>query len=200
MESNVEINIWQYLDSIDRELTLAINSFHCEFSDFVWHWFSNREIWYLLYGAVLAMLFYRLGWKKTIVVTVSIILTIVACDQFSNFIKDLVCRLRPCVDEQMLQKGIRVLEGGGGYGFYSAHAANAMGFAISSAAGFRNDRKHKHVIYAVSITAWALLVGISRVFVGRHFFGDVTVGLIIGALFGWAFSVLASKVIRKLKL
>lgn len=35
-------------------------------------------------------------------------------------------------------------------------------------------------IITVVITIWALCVGVSRIFVGKHFLGDVIVGFIIG--------------------
>ena len=40
-------------------------------------------------------------------------------------------------------------------------------------------------ILAVCLSFWVLLVGLSRVFVGKHFLGDVIVGLAAGVLTGW---------------
>ena len=48
---------------------------------------------------------------------------------------------------------------------------------------------------------WAFMVAISRIFVGKHYLGDVIVGIIVGALAGYAFarlcSYLASRIIKK---
>ncbi|MBR4826563.1 MAG: phosphatase PAP2 family protein, partial [Bacteroidales bacterium] len=123
---------------------------------------------------------------------------VLACDQLGNLVKDAVARLRPCEDQDMLARGLRMLEGPGGlYGFYSAHAANAMGFAVCSKMGFSNDRSRRYRIYGICITLWALLVGISRVFVGKHFLGDVLAGFAVGLLFGWLCGALGRFFVRK---
>ena len=41
------------------------------------------------------------------------------------------------------------------------------------------------------------MVGISRIFVGKHYLGDVLVGFIVGAAAGMAFGYLARLLIRK---
>lgn len=195
------MNVFQYLHHVDKDVTLAINSCNSPFTDYIWQIFSDKEIWYVLYLIVLVMLFVRLGWKKGLAVTISCILCVVACDQFANFTKDFFERLRPCWDGEMLDRGLHILEGKGNlYGFYSAHAANALGFAACSFFGFRNDRRSRYRSYGWGIFIWALLVGISRVFVGKHFFGDVMVGFAVGLLFGWGLAAITSLVIRKAKL
>lgn len=181
--------IWQ-LHSLDRELTLAINSLHCTATDYLWLLFSNREIWFVMYAVVAFFLFRRLGWRCGLLWIVSIVLMIVCCDQGSNFIKDLVARLRPCKDPYMLEKGLWVLEGGGRYGFYSSHAANTLAFAIGSSMAFRCDGSRCKP-YLIWIYIWAFLVGISRVFVGKHFLGDVLVGFLAGAFFALIIGKLA---------
>lgn len=183
---------------IDKTVTLAINSLNCQFSDIVWQVFSDKEIWFILYLAVLIFLFRNLGWKKASIITVSIILTIVCCDQIANFTKFHFQRLRPCWDSDMISGGLHTLEDfGGKYGFYSAHAANAMGFAVCSIIGFGNDDTRSYKLYTRCILVWALLVGISRVFVGKHFFGDVMTGFCVGLIIGMALGKLASLIINK---
>jgi undecaprenyl-diphosphatase len=38
---------------------------------------------------------------------------------------------------------------------------------------------------------WAVLVAISRIFVGKHYLGDVMVGALVGGLAGYAFARIA---------
>lgn len=186
---------------IDQQVTLAVNSLHCPLTDAVWQLFSNTYIWYALYLAVVVFLFLRLGWKRALIVTISCILTVVLCDQFANFTKGYFERLRPCWDRNMVEGGLHLLEGKGGlYGFYSAHAANAAGFAICSWMGFRADRAKPCRGYAWFVFPWAFLVGISRVFVGKHFLGDVLAGFAVGLFAGWILARAARLLMARLRL
>lgn len=201
MEGVAEISLpaWlERLDSIDRDITLAINAWHNPATDALWQFMSQVRIWYAMYLLIIVFFFIRLGWKRALVVTVSCILFVAASDQFANLVKHTVCRLRPMEDADMLARGLHVLEGYGGlYGFFSAHAANCLGFAVCTTKGFRNDSRSRYRGYALFIFIWALMVGVSRVFVGKHYAGDVLVGFIVGTLLGWAFAKLAQLCIKR---
>ena len=45
---------------------------------------------------------------------------------------------------------------------------------------------------------WAALVAISRVFVGKHYLGDVLAGAIIGAIAGYLFVTIAGVISRRI--
>lgn len=200
MEGIAAIGLFGTLEQADRTATLAINSLHSPLTDSIWTVFSDKEIWYPLYLIVLIFLFIRLGWKSALIVTVACILTVVACDQFANFTKEFSGRLRPCWDPYTAES-LHLLEGKGNlHGFYSAHAANAIGFAVCSAIGFRNDTRLRYRGYFTLICLWGTLVGVSRIFVGKHFLGDVLVGFAVGVLFGWIIAMLARLTIRKFRL
>ena len=190
------------LHHLDQEATLAVNSLSSPFTDGVWMLFSDRKVWYLLYAALALMLFVRMDWKKALVVLVSVALTVVACDQAANLVKYSVARLRPVWDNYMVSGGLHRLEGRGSfYGFFSAHAANALGVAVAVVMGFRSgDKTRSYRGLAWIMYTWAVLVGLSRVFVGKHFLGDVTVGFCVGLLIGWIFGTLARWIIGKLLL
>ena len=190
----------RYLHHIDKDVSFTINAIHTPVTDWLWQLFSCKEIWFVLYLAIAVLLFRRLGWKRALVVIGACILCVAACDQFANFTKAYFQRLRPCHDAEMIARGLRVLENPGNlYGFYSAHAANALGFAICSWQGFRLDRKHRYNAYGWGILAWAFLVGISRVFVGKHFLGDVLTGFAVGLAAGALLSLAAKAICRKIQ-
>ena len=192
-------NLLQEIHRLDQEVTLFINSFHSGFTDEIMKFFSDIPVWIPMYAAVVVFLFIRLGWKKALVVTASAALAFGMCDQFSNLIKDAVGRVRPCSDEFMLDNGIWLLEGTSrSFGFFSAHAANSFSFAVSTFIGFRHDRRLKYRGYAAWIFFWAFMVSISRLFVGKHYLGDVLVGMTVGVLFGLFTAFLADLVIRKI--
>lgn len=189
------------LHHLDQDITLFLNSLHCSASDSFMVFMSNKEVWFPLYLMTAIALFSRLGWKKALIAFFSIILTITACDQFSNLIKDGVGRLRPCYSTYMLEEGLRMLESRWDYfGFFSAHAANSFGFAVSSSILLKLDKKRDYKFYTASIMIWAFFVAISRIFVGKHYFGDVVVGIIIGILFGSALAWAGKLIIKKAQL
>ena len=196
------MNILSILEHADKVATLTLNGISTVITDYMWQTFSCQEVWYALYLIIAIMTIRRLGWKKGMAVIVSIILTIVACDQLANFTKEHFARLRPCWDPFMTNEGLRILEDRGGqYGFYSAHAANAAGFAICSAKGLMmNDKSHDYHKYASIITVWFIFVGMSRIFVGKHFLGDVLTGFAVGILFALTFSSLTSILLNRSRL
>ncbi len=187
------------LIGIDQDITLWLNGFHSPWSDQFWMFMSDVRIWFPMYGVILGMMIYRLGWKKGLVVILSCILTVVLADQISYHIKESVDRLRPFYTSDMLERGLHwPLNRTGFFGFFSGHASNAFGFAMCSFLGFRlNDRSRKYTIYGWCIFAWATLVALSRVMMAAHFFGDIFVGTLFGMAVGLFCAALARGVIRK---
>ena len=191
---------WQEVHHLDQQLTLIINSWYSAFTDPIWAFFSNKVVWIPMYVAIVALLIWKLGWKKGLMVVAAAALTFGFCDQFSNLIKHAVGRIRPLHDEFMKANGLHVLERGGGYSFFSAHAANAFGLACSTFTGLRKllTQKPKWLTaYGSWMFFWAAMVSISRIFVGKHYLGDVIVGSIVGAAGGLAFGYLAYRIARR---
>ena len=188
---------WQNVHHLDQEVTLAINSWHSNFTDPIWEFFSDKLVWIPMYAAIVALLFWRLGWKKGLIAIAGVLLTFGFCDQFSNVIKYAVCRIRPVNDEFMIAQGLHILETGRGYSFFSAHAANSFGLAASTYIGIRLDQRLKWKGYATWMFFWASMVAISRIFVGKHYLGDIIVGSIVGLAVGFAFGYLAKWICNK---
>lgn len=191
------MSIWQTLEQADKLATLEINSWSSAITDPIWQIFSNIPIWVPMYVIIVAFIIQRLGWKKGLIVVAAAALTFGFCDQSSNFIKALTERLRPCHDPYMIHNGLNILESGGKFSFFSAHAANAFGLATCTTIGFRIDKRLKYKGYITWMYIWATLVAVSRIFVGKHFLGDVIVGICIGTLAGWAFGTLAKIIIKR---
>ena len=189
-----------YIIRLDQDITLAINSIHTQFTDLVWQTFSNSHVWFALYLIIAAFLVWRAGWKKGLVFVLSMALCLLACDQFANLIKFYVCRLRPCHDPYMLERGLRVLEDKGGlYGFFSSHAANSFGFAVCVSQGIKAARKQSYNWFAWVMFIWAALVSVSRIFVGKHYLGDILVGTLVGLVLGSVFASLGHYICSKIK-
>ena len=99
----------------------------------------------------------------------------------------IVIRRLGCYDSYMMRHGLHVLEKRAGYyGFFSGHAANAFGFAAASSISLEMDKNHRYGAYQWFIFFWATLIGLSRIFAGKHYFGDVVVGAIVGFALGCA--------------
>lgn len=203
---------WKEIHHFDQLLTLEINSWNSYITDPIWQFFSKIPVWIPMYVLIVAMLIWRLGWKRGLIITLAAAATFGFCDQFSNFIKDLVGRVRPLNDEFMLKNGLNVLEKASrSFSFFSAHAANAFGLATCTTLGLRLDRRwfiktgssktarpvRWGQVYTAWIFFWAFMVSISRVFVGKHYLGDVIVGALIGALAGFTFASIGRLIIRK---
>lgn len=196
---------WNDIHLLDQQITLTINSWNSAFTDPIWTFLSLKIVWAPLYIGIIALLVWKLGWKKALFVVLGVGLTVGFCDQFSNLIKNATCRIRPVNDEWMVAHGLNILEWGGGYSFFSAHAANSFGIAGASWLGLKKcledsmlPQDHKLVrYYGWIMFIWAALVAISRIFVGKHYTGDVIVGTIVGLAAGLFFGWLSYKAISR---
>ena len=198
---------WQTVHHLDQQLTLAINSWNSAMTDPIWAFLSMKLVWIPLYAAILALIVWKLGWKKGGILILGTVLTIVFCDQFANLIKYSVARIRPLHDDFMVSNGLNILELGGGYSFFSAHAANSFGLAGCTWLGLKNclkdspDPVNAKIVkwYGWFMFTWAALVAISRIFVGKHYLGDVIVGTIAGLIIGCSLGIAVSMINRKLQ-
>ena len=206
---------WQEIHQIDQLFTLEINSWHSFITDPIWAFFSEKLVWAPMYAAIIGLLIWKLGWKRGLIVLAGALLTFGFCDQFSNLIKHAVGRIRPLNDEFMIAQGLHVLERGGGYSFFSAHSANAFGLAFSTFVGMKRSLMGPSVrsnrttqpdspsttapmpkwlkAYGYWMFFWAFMVAVSRIFVGKHYLGDVIVGILVGSIAGYCFARLSSR-------
>jgi membrane-associated phospholipid phosphatase len=63
--------------------------------------------------------------------------------------------------------------------------------------GFRNSGDHTYNAFYKFALLWAALVSASRIFVGKHFLGDVLVGTAVGITVGYFTGMLARYVIQR---
>ena len=206
--------MFERLHHLDQDITLWLNMHQpCVAIDYIMVFFSKIPVWFPLYAITIFFVFRNNGvttgfekkkhfnnaWASLIYV-IGMALCLLLCDQTANLFKDGIERLRPCHDSYMVSNGLRVLEGAGGfYGFFSGHASNAFGWAILTSLIFRKKW------YSIAIFIWAAILSVSRIYVGKHFFGDVLVGTLFGLLLGWvsykictiAISLIKKKIIEK---
>ena len=175
------------LIDLDRKITLWLNGWNSPVSDQLWMFLSDTRIWFPLYGIIMALMLWKLGWKRGLVVILSCIVTVVLADQISYHVKNGVMRLRPCYTTWMIENGLHwPLPRHGLYGFFSGHASNAFSFVACSLVGFRVEKTFPSRIYAWTGFIWATLVALSRVMMAAHYFGDILVGALFGLAVGYA--------------
>jgi undecaprenyl-diphosphatase len=163
------------ITSIDHTLFHFINqSIANPLLDAVCPILRNRFTWLPFYiiGGSWVLYKYRLN-GLWILLTIAI--TILLSDQFSNLIKMIVHRARPCHTE-----GVRILVAcSDTYSFTSNHAANHFALATFLTLLFCHKRWVAYVLFL-----WASLVCFSQIYVGIHYPADIAAGALLGAGIG----------------
>lgn len=169
----------------ERDLFFALNGSDSGLLDNFFYLYSYKWTWVLFYACFLSFFVMRKKWREIFCVVLAIALLVLICDQLSSHVfKPLFHRWRP-TNHPDFRDVVNVFRygtyeyRGSGYGFISGHATNSMGFAVFTALVLRNR------FFTVSILLFALLMGYSRIYLGRHFISDVIVGWAVGAAVGY---------------
>lgn len=180
----------EFLDSIDSQLFLAINSLHTAYLDRFMMLFTGRFIWVPMYAAIIYVALRCYGWRRGLVAIFAATIAVACADQVcGHLLRPMIGRLRPANLDNPLSEFANIVNGyrGGTYGFPSCHAANSFALAMFAAFMMRSSRA------GVWIFIWAIANSYSRLYLGVHYPGDLTVGAIIGCLFGglwwWLFRI-----------
>jgi protein-S-isoprenylcysteine O-methyltransferase Ste14 len=155
--------------------------------------FASARWWWVILLTVITFFFLRQHYRiNGILATIALIITFCLTDMAGNCIKDAVSRPRPYFEFDGI---IRMLEprGGNFSSFVSNHAANIFGIATVSSLIF------KRKLYTVCICVWALTVGYSRIYVGKHYVMDVIAGALLGLSTGYLMYKIYSLGLKKLR-
>ncbi len=190
---------------IERIIVVYINSLHTQWGDNIMLFLSHKLSFIPLYLAVVLFIFlrknfylksalYKNNWKYALIFIGAIVVTFVLTDQISHsIIKPLVCRFRPTYDPY-IQDLLHIPDGRGGlYGFVSSHSSNIWGFAIISSMIIKRKP------YTICIYILASLVCLSRIYLGRHYLGDILGGLILGIACAYFVYYCTQVIVRKMR-
>lgn len=179
----------EILQQIDSSIFFFINGTLANpVTDFLMPMFTND--WGLRVGYAVAMILclifgnVRLRWM----VLFSAIVLVLSDQIAANLLKDLIGRLRPC--QTFDADSINLLvHCGGGKSMPSAHASNAFGQGIFFSIFFKKIRPY--------LLTYAVMVALSRVFVGVHYPFDILMGALIGTVIAIAVAFLYKQFEKK---
>lgn len=170
------------LTSLDEQILLFFNGFHTSFLDETMALITSKWIWIPFYLILIDLLFKKLGPKYALLTLVAVVLAIVMTDQIcASVIRPVVGRLRPCNPENPIFQYITLVKEihPGSYSWPSCHAANT--FALSTLLScVMKSRKFTAMIFT-----WAVIVSLSRLYVGVHYPTDLLCGAAFGSVFGY---------------
>lgn len=168
----------QSLRHLDETLLLWFNGFHTSFLDNLALSVSSRWLWLPLYVTLFALIARKVGWNRTLVyVTLLFLLTVGLADYTcASILRPIFQRPRPTQPDSPIFHLVHAVQNyrGGHYGFPSCHASNAFALATLSALYFRVWR------LSAAMFVWALLLCLSRMYLGVHYPGDILLGATIG--------------------
>lgn len=178
------------LTSLDNQILLFFNGNHTPFLDEAMALITGKWIWIPLYAFLIYVLFKRFGPKKTVVTLIAVVLAIVMTDQIcASVIRPVAARLRPCNPDNPIFQYITIVKDiqPKGYSWPSCHAANTFALATLLSCVFRSK------IFTCSIFTWAVLVSVSRLYLGVHYPSDILSGAILGSLFGYVSLIIVNR-------
>jgi undecaprenyl-diphosphatase len=173
----------EFLYSIDLAIYYFFN--HTISTGFLDKFFSiitDVHKWYIAYFILAGIAFFK-GGRRGKIAVIGLIVMIIVTDQTGyRILKEFFMRVRPC---DVLFDAFTPVGCAGGYSFPSNHALNNFAAAIFLMRLFPN---YKWIFLIV-----ATLVSLSRIYLGVHYPSDVIGGALIGAAFGYVFSIFALK-------
>ncbi len=166
---------------LDREFFLLINSLHAEWLNSSMLFLSGQMIWAPFILLILYYAYVQMSKNYFYLFLLFLAMTIISSDVSSSYLlKNIFQRLRPCrLDELkplIYQFGQKC---GGKYGFVSSHAANSFAVITFSTLTLKFRPKFFGLFWMLPF-----LVAYSRIYSGVHYPGDVTMGSIVGIIFG----------------
>ena len=167
---------------LDKELLLWLNGSDSLFMDSLIMTLTNAKTWIPLY---LSLFYVVLKSNATVKDILLVMVAAGACVLLSGTIDDtivkpLVARWRPGHDPEIGML-VDTVDGyrGGKYGFFSAHASNTFSIAVFFSLLMRQR------LFTVFMVSYSLINCYTRMYLGVHYPGDITVGLLWGGLVGW---------------
>ena len=168
----------------DKQLLLMVNGSDSVFLDYVVMTLTNARTWIPLYLGLfyVVVMTHKPNWREILLVLAASGLCVLLAGTIDDeIVKPLVARWRPTHDPEIGML-VDVVDGyrGGNYGFFSAHASNTFSIALFFSLLMR------HRLFVCFMVCWSLVNCWTRMYLGVHYPGDITVGLLWGAIVGYS--------------
>ena len=144
--------------------------------DIIFRYIGDFRLWAIPIFITVILLLWKGGARGRWLVGMSILTVILVDGSIHLIIKPLFHRLRPSHVDPAITWLQLIAGRGGTYGFPSSHAANTFSQAVIVGAFYKRSRIYMFV--------FAILVSISRVYLGVHYPSDILGGAVYGALIG----------------
>ncbi len=175
------------LVSIDKKVFLVLHQLNSPALNSFMIFLSSQLIW-IPFVAFFIFLFFKFENKNNFkFYLLFLVMTFVLSDVTSSYIlKNIFTRLRPCRDQYFLNLIIDFGQRcGGKFGFVSSHASNSLGLIYFSLNSLQlNSKWYLFLLLPI-------LVGVSRIYLGVHYPGDILGGYFIGlfwaSLLSWSY-------------
>lgn len=199
------------LDSLDKQVSWWINHHPNDLSDWLLWTYSQSFLWLIVISFFYCAVVLCKDKKSWFWVLVGMSLCVLAADQISShIIKEIVMRPRPCHELD----DIRMFRTrpGGLYSFVSSHATNSFALATYLCLAYGSWKKkmgdrtvngnwlknigngHRGPLAPILLFSWAILTSYSRIYLGKHYMGDVVCGALLGIGIGATVYFVISKI------
>jgi undecaprenyl-diphosphatase len=182
-----------FLNTLDTNLFLYLNGLHHKSLDDLMLAVSyNKVLMSLVLVAVLSLALFDLKKRAFTIIILSFVAFGLSDSISTRVFKDNFERLRPCHNLNLKDKVYLAGQncGGGKYGFVSSHASNS--FAIAFFYWLFLFKRRKVLSFFLF---YAGLVSYSRIYLARHYPGDIIFGALLGVMISYTLYALYKRFI-----
>ncbi|NIJ43653.1 undecaprenyl-diphosphatase [Wenyingzhuangia heitensis] len=168
-----------FLESLiqaDQQLLIYLNNFGSQPFDAYWLFVTKPTNWIPLFLFWLFLLIKNYSWRKGLFLFLFICIMAGLSDVLVNIIKYATTRPRPCWQDGVLEQ-IRILKCSRSFSFVSGHATTSTAVTTFVYLLFRKKYKWTILFYI-----YPLLFAYSRIYMGKHYPGDILCGYTLGVV------------------